>query len=336
MKNFITSLLCCCAFIGLAQDTSPVEVLTRGTQTSLRGLSVVNKNVIWASGSDGYFARSTDGGAHFHFEQIYNYDKAELRDIHAFDSSNAIVMSSVQPACILKTKDGGHAWKKVFEDTSSAAFFDGIDFWDDKRGICFGDPVNNIFQLYLTSDGGESWQKQNGPHVLEGTAAFAASGSSIQCLKDGKVYIATGGTQALLFYSDNYGQSWKQIETPMQAGYQSSGIFSIDFLDEKNGCITGGDYTRINSVTDNFYYTTNGGKTWNKAVDMPAGYRSGVKYIDDYFLISCGTSGADAAYTEYYKFRTIDKNSYNVVATDPKRKIVFLAGDKGLIARLNR
>jgi hypothetical protein len=39
-----------------------IKVLTDSAKISLRGLSVVNDNIIWASGSKGQVARSTDGG----------------------------------------------------------------------------------------------------------------------------------------------------------------------------------------------------------------------------------------------------------------------------------
>ena len=43
-------------------QTPTVEVLTSGTKTSIRGLSVVNDMVVWASGSKGTIGKSTDGG----------------------------------------------------------------------------------------------------------------------------------------------------------------------------------------------------------------------------------------------------------------------------------
>ncbi|MFN0275285.1 MAG: WD40/YVTN/BNR-like repeat-containing protein [Chitinophagales bacterium] len=325
--------------MGLAQTPDPVIILTQGTETSLRGLSVVNEQTIWASGSNGYTARSNDGGKIFSFHQLYEYDKAELRDIHGFDSSTAIVMSSVQPAALFKTSSGGKTWKKVFEDKTPEAFLDGFDFWDKKNGICFGDPINNRFMILTTTDGGETWNyidSANCPLVKDGTAAFAASGSSIQCLKNGDVYFATGGTESVLFFSKDYGRNWKRIETPMPAGYQSSGIFSIDFLNEKEGCITGGDYTKTNTKSDNFYYTTNGGKSWKEAGTMPSGYRSGVKYVDGYFVVACGTSGVDLGYTDSHHFFTVNTGNYNVLATDPQRKIIFLAGSNGLIATMSK
>ena len=39
-----------------------VEVLNTGVKTSLRGLSVVNNNVVWVSGSNGMVGKSSNAG----------------------------------------------------------------------------------------------------------------------------------------------------------------------------------------------------------------------------------------------------------------------------------
>ena len=42
-----------------------IHQLTSKEKISLRGLNVVNNNIIWASGSNGHVAKSTDGGKNF-------------------------------------------------------------------------------------------------------------------------------------------------------------------------------------------------------------------------------------------------------------------------------
>ena len=75
-----------------------VEVLTSGTKTSIRGLSVVNDNVVWVSGSNGTFGRSTDGGKTWKWSVVKGFEKNDFRDIEAFDANTAIVMSVDAPA----------------------------------------------------------------------------------------------------------------------------------------------------------------------------------------------------------------------------------------------
>ena len=83
-------------FIFLSPDVfaqSPtVELLTSGTKTSIRGLSVVNDNVVWVSGSNGMVGRSNSGGKNWSWFTVKGFEKTEFRDIEAFDASTAIIM----------------------------------------------------------------------------------------------------------------------------------------------------------------------------------------------------------------------------------------------------
>ena len=51
-----------------------VKLLTSGTNTSLRGLSVVDDRVIWVSGSNGTVGRSVDSGHTFKWITIKGFE----------------------------------------------------------------------------------------------------------------------------------------------------------------------------------------------------------------------------------------------------------------------
>src|SRR3954452_20433612 len=93
-----------------------INILDSGRKTSLRGLSVVDDDIAWASGSNGTVARSTNGGKTFEWLTVQGYEQRDFRDVEAFDANTAVIMAIAEPAFILKTKDGGITWKKVFED----------------------------------------------------------------------------------------------------------------------------------------------------------------------------------------------------------------------------
>ena len=78
------------------------------------------------------------------------FEKNDFRDIEAFDSLTALIMSVDCPAYILKTKDGGKTWNKVFEDTTKGMFLDAMAFANDSTGIVIGDPINkkNFYCAY--------------------------------------------------------------------------------------------------------------------------------------------------------------------------------------------
>lgn len=318
-------------------QSSYLEVLTQGNPTQLRGISIAGDASIWVSGSNGYFGRSIDNGNNWEFKVIPGFEKAEFRDIHAFDSLTAIVMSSVQPAAILKTIDGGKKWKVCFVTDDQKIFLDGFDFWDAKRGICVGDPINNIFYLLETTNGGDNWSLINDvtmPEFAKGTAAFAASGNGIQCLQGAKVLFVTGGSSALLFTSNDFGKTWSTESTPMASGFASSGIFALDVLDDVSVCIVGGDYTQESKTQNNFFYKSKKIKIWTAATTPPSGYRSCIKFIGNKKIISCGPNGVDIANTESYRFRSVSNDTYHTIAFHPQSNRVYLAGSNGKVALL--
>jgi photosystem II stability/assembly factor-like uncharacterized protein len=129
----LSSLLFCSLHVG-AQS---LQVVQSGTKNSLRGLSVVSDEIIWASGSNGVVAKSTDGGIHWHWQVVKGYEKKDFRDIEAFDSNTAIIMAIAEPAIILKTKDGGNHWYKVFEDSTKGMFLDAMSFDNKEKNFGF-------------------------------------------------------------------------------------------------------------------------------------------------------------------------------------------------------
>src|SRR5205085_9871073 len=51
-------------------QTPSVAVITSGTKTSLRGLSVVNDNIIWVSGSGGTVGKSLNAGKNWNWMTV--------------------------------------------------------------------------------------------------------------------------------------------------------------------------------------------------------------------------------------------------------------------------
>src|SRR6478609_2546181 len=136
------SFICCLFISAFATAQQPtINILESGKRISIRGLSVVSDKIIWASGSGGNVARSTDGGNTFTWMKVPGYEKNDFRDIEAFDSNTAVIMGITTPAVILKTKDGGKNWAKVFEDTTKGAFFDAMAFSENESGVLVGDPI---------------------------------------------------------------------------------------------------------------------------------------------------------------------------------------------------
>ncbi len=304
-------------FAGSPAPQSAAEEVKKG----FRGLSVASKKVIWISGQKGMVGRSTDGGKNFTWVRVTGFEKLDFRTLHGFDKKNAVIATAGTPASILRTKDGGNHWKEVFRSEDSAMFFDGVGFWDKKRGLIFGDPIKGRMFLMETLDGGWTWNEipfADRPQLVEGEAAFAASGTTIRTLPYGHVYIATGGVKSRLWHSRDYGHHWEVFETPILQGKPSQGIFSIAFKDTMNGVIVGGDYLLPNDTTDNCFFTKDGGRTWRPSIKSPVGYRSCVSWgAGGKRLIATGTSGAEYSYDDGITWNTINVDGgFNVVFVD--------------------
>ncbi|CAN5283458.1 oxidoreductase [soil metagenome] len=305
-------------------------------KASLRGLSVVDENVIWASGTGGTFLRTIDGGKNWTVGKVPDAEKLDFRDVEAFDANTAYVLSigDGMNSRIYKTIDGGKNWKLQFKNTNPKAFFDALAFWDEKHGIAMSDPVDGKYLLLETQDG-ETWKTLDNskmPNAKQGEAAFAASGTCLITNGKNDIFLVSGGNDARVFYSVNRGDSWLVSNTPIVKGTAGSGIFSIEMVDKKRGVIVGGNYEKPNEINNNLAFTSDGGKTWTLGKGLN-GYRSGVDYIDKKTIIAVGSSGSDISYDGGKSWKNLDKENYNSVQSKGKNTI-WAVGANGLVVKL--
>ena len=149
-------------FIAALAQTQTWHPLASPSKASLRGLHAVSDSVAWASGANATILRTTDGGLSWKtLAPPTGSEALDFRDIHAWDAKNAVIMSagSGTKSRIYRTTDGGVSWTLAHENKQEKGFFDGMTFWDRKRGILVGDPVDGRFTILITNDSGASWQK---------------------------------------------------------------------------------------------------------------------------------------------------------------------------------
>jgi photosystem II stability/assembly factor-like uncharacterized protein len=328
-----------------AQKKLQVQVLTSGTNTSLRGMSTPSDDIIWVSGSNGTIARSVDAGKSWRWLIVEGFEKKDFRDIEAFDSSTAIAMAVDNPAFIIKTTDGGTTWKKVFERTMEGMFLDAMDFKNKKDGICVGDPLINkklnkrFFYILKTHDGGDTWEEDTTntiPPAQTGEAIFAASGTNIYFLDntDFEYAFVTGGTVSKLYMIGRKGKESKVVNVPVIHGKETTGIFSMATNKRKAFYCIGGDYKMPEAPFLNYSYTLDGGDNWRSSpVALPFGYRSCIQIIEGKRLVACGSTGVDFGENGQNEWKKVSLESFNVCMVG-KGKQVFFAGEKGKIGKL--
>ncbi|MFL5773185.1 MAG: WD40/YVTN/BNR-like repeat-containing protein [Flavisolibacter sp.] len=314
-----------------------VQVITSGTKSSLRGLSVVNDEVVWVSGSNGTIGRSTDGGKNWKWLVVKGFEKTDFRDIEAFDAVSAVIMAVSEPAYILRTSDGGDTWKVVYENKSKGMFLDAMEFWNEDAGIVIGDPVEGKFFVARSFDGGRSWKEvpeDNRPIADSGEACFAASGTNIRALDNNEAVFISGGLTSNIFIRDT------KMKVPIIQGRETTGANSIAVWDRyrnKGGdrlVVVGGDFNADSSSNRNCAYSTNRGKIWNTSKIPPHGYRSCVEYLDKKILVSCGLTGVDYTIDNANTWKLISKESFHVCRIAKLGTTVYLAGSNGKVGKL--
>jgi len=334
MKYFFLAVILfgLCDSIAFAQW----QTQTSGSKSDFRGLSAVSANVAWVSGTKGTYARTTDAGKTWSVGTVPGAEKLDFRDVEAFGETTAYLLSAGpgNASRIYKTIDGGKSWVMQFKNADPAAFFDALAFWNEKNGIALGDPVKGQFQLIVTADGGANWKPLAAkalPPALSGEGAFAASGTCLITHGENDVWFATGGAKtARLFHSRDRGQNWEVTDTPITAGAESAGIFSIAFRDKQHGMIVGGDYKKPNDIGATAAITADGGKTWT-LLDKRLPFRSAVAWAKDRW-VAVGTSGSHVSLDNGDTWKLLDRENYNSVGfTAPGEG--WAVGPKGRIAK---
>jgi photosystem II stability/assembly factor-like uncharacterized protein len=310
-----------------------------GTTASLRGVSAVNTNVVWASGTDGTWLRTVDGGATWHAATVPGAEALDFRGVRAIDDRTALLMSSGSgdKSRIYKTTDSGVHWTLLFTNPDPKGFFDAIAFRDARHGIVAGDPVDGHSAIFTTEDGGIHWVRQSTPSALPNESSFAASNSCLFILGKRDEWLATGGAAtARVLHSRDGGRHWTAAPTPVRSDGASSGIFSLAFSDARHGIAVGGDYNKDTEMLGNIAVTSDGGLIWKTAPEGagPKGFRSAVAWVPDRKIwLATGTSGSDISTDGGKTWTQFDSGSYNALGVSGKA--TWAVGPKGRIAALH-
>lgn len=302
----------------------------------MRGVSAVNTKVVWASGTNGTYLKTTDGGATWSVAIVPGAEKLDFRAVHAVDSNTAFLLSigEGEKSRIYKTTDGGSHWTLQLTNPDPKGFFDALAFWNPRHGIAVGDPVDGQFVVFTTSDRGGHWARQQTSPALAGEGTFAASNSCLTVMGAREAWFATGGPGAArVFHSTDGGRTWKISTTPIRNDGASSGVFSLAFADALHGVAVGGDYSKAEDASHNIAITSDGGLTWTEPTGThPHGFRSAVVFVPEHsFWIATGTSGSDVSTDGGKNWKQFDTSSFNAISFT--KGIGWAVGPQGRLAK---
>lgn len=253
---------------------------------SIRAILVMSAERMYYADSKGTIGSTKSAGIKWG-KSSFNYIKTQdtiipnFRSI-AFNGKDVFALSIGNPALLYKINKKEQTSSLVYKEEHEKVFYDSMTFFDEQNGIAMGDPTEDCLSIIRTNDGGNTWTKiscEKLPKVVEGEAAFAASNTNIKVL--GKtVWIVSGGTKARVFKSIDLGETWEVFDTPIIQGEGPQGIYTVDFADQDNGIIIGGDYSKPEENLRNKAITKDGGKTWTLVADgQNPNYKSCVQYV---------------------------------------------------------
>lgn len=318
-----------------------LEPLVSGVTVRLQAVSAPGQRVIWASGLGATFVRSVDGGQTWSSGVVADDTRLELRDLHAFDALNAVLLASGpgERSRIYATSDGGRTFALRHQATDPATFLDCLAFFDEQRGFVFGDSKDGAFEVLRTADGGRTWQPvEDLPPAAPAEGGFAASGGCAAALWDGRGYLVTGNAapHARVLATTDFGMRFTAAPLPIAAG-EGAGASALAASPNRADPLVavGGNVTGDQRAPCRVARAERAGAAFSPAAEPP---QSGALYgaaisLDGRLLVVVGPGGASRSRDGGASFVLLSADPYWSVAF-ASRRVAYLAGPEGRLARL--
>ncbi|MFZ2493367.1 MAG: YCF48-related protein [Thermoanaerobaculia bacterium] len=198
--------------LAVAQSTPEPERAIKAPLASKSLLLDVARTdgLLVAVGERGHIVTSTDSGVTWTQADVPT--RAMLTGVWFHDRNLGWAVG--HDAAILRTKDGGKSWQRVYWDPAAEAPFLDVWFADANRGFAVG----AYGRCFVTADGGTTWSEQ--PVSEENDFHL----NQIARAANGKLYIAAESGQVYL--SEDAGSTWVALDTT----YEGSlfGVFPLE------------------------------------------------------------------------------------------------------------
>ncbi len=244
-----------CRFLGYTFPEYDWEFKETKIINDLYSIDAVDENIIWASGLNGKIITTSDSGNNWDIISA-NIDSMHYTVIDAIDSTNLLIAGFVESinnieVKIYRSHDSGRTWNNVYHEQSGK--INDITMFDELTGIAIGNPVEGVWRVLKTDDGGATWiQMDSAPLQSNNETGFIGC---VFWLDDQTGWFGSNGS--ILYSTTNGGENWDKINI---SGIQN--INKIAFSDSGYGFL----------VSDSlFLRTSDYGKNWI-SIDTP-GYR---------------------------------------------------------------
>lgn len=204
---------------------------------------------------------------------------------------------------LFKSEDGGKTWRHMGLEATKTIHRILIDPHDEKTIYvgALGDPFtkNEHRGLYKTSDGGVSWNKILFTNNSSGIADLVMDPKN-----PNKIFAAmydhyrtpysyvSGGPGSGFYVSENYGDSWKKIESKNGLPKGNLGRIGIAIAPSNPNRV----YAKIEAKKNALYRSDDGGDSWEKINDNPKFTNNRPFYFQD---LAVDTEDQDRLYNIY-------------------------------------
>ena len=219
--------------------------------------------------------RTEDGGQTWQQSSAHTTISTQIQ-MSAIDSQHGWILNHIgggpqaEIVEIFRTSDGGKNWARVTQVYPAST--DGpppgrLPYGGSKSGLSFVNattgwvtgsvPVNNLTWVYVTRDGGSSWQQQAlppAPHLAAAQLSFLTA--TFFTARDGILpvnFVGDKGSGFGVYVTHDGGNTWKGV-TAVQP---PSSMAAIDFIDMNHGWV-------VDKDGGNLYATKDGGQHWTK------------------------------------------------------------------------
>ena len=199
----------------------------------------------FSAGEDGVIFKTSNGGSTWEWAGFQNgrIDGTDINGLYFIDNMTGFAVGL--SGRILKTTDGGKTWKGYAPTYNTIKQLKFIT-----NATAYGLVGNTFFK---TTDGGNKWTSLGAPVSTGNTTQFDfVNETTGYCIAGGD--INSSASVGKVFKTMDGGKTWNATNNGIDIIYDN--LYSIDFVDDKTGYISGG-YNDTKT-----FKTTDSGTTW--------------------------------------------------------------------------
>ncbi|HAA18824.1 MAG TPA: hypothetical protein DCP28_08680, partial [Cytophagales bacterium] len=175
---------------------------------------------------------------------------------------------------------------------------------------------------------------ENAPEMREGEYGFAASGSHLAVADGARAWLGTGGSTSRVLSTEDMGNTWSAVETSIQQGEPSQGIFSLSIHDRGFGVAVGGDYTQEEKGQDHVLVTHDFGTQWQLVSPTGVTFLSAVVLAGGQSFFAIGPQGIFYSPDAGHTWQRYDGAGFHTLEATPSGNVLWASGPAGRIGRL--